>query len=68
MNLAKYWKAVLAFFGSGVGNAVVTWVASGQPWPTNNTEWLQWLVTILGTTGLVAVGPSNKVAAKPSRA
>lgn len=64
MNWQGYWKAILAFLGTTVGNAVVTWVESGQPWPTNGAQWLQWAVTILGPTVFVSAGPANKTVGK----
>jgi hypothetical protein len=59
MNWQAYWKGILTLGGTTVGNAIVTWVASGQPWPTNGAEWLQWAVTILGPTVVVVGGPAN---------
>lgn len=62
MKWQGYWKGILTFVGSFVTNAIVTWSVGGQPWPTTSAEWLQWLVTILGTTGVVIGGPANKQA------
>lgn len=63
MKWQAYWKAILTFGGTTVGNAIVTWAVSGQPWPTNGTEWMQWAVTILGPTAVVTGGPANVPAA-----
>lgn len=64
MNWQAYWKGILTLGGTTVGNAVVTWATSGQPWPTTGAEWLQWAVTILGPTVTVVAGPSNKTVGK----
>lgn len=64
MKWQAYWKAILTFLGTTGGNAVVTWIQSGQPWPTTSAQWLQWAVTIFGPLVVVAGGPANKTVGK----
>jgi uncharacterized membrane protein YeaQ/YmgE (transglycosylase-associated protein family) len=64
MNWQAYWKAILAFVGAFGTNVVVQLTQHAVPWPTNGGEWARFLVSVLGTTVLVAGGPSNKAVGK----
>lgn len=64
MKWQAYWKAILTLLSTTVGNAVYTWIQSGQPWPTTSAEWWQWGITILGPTGVVTAGPANATGGK----
>ena len=67
MNLAHYWKGILAFITPGV-TLLVAAVTEASPGGTQVTgaEWVGIGAAMLVTGGAVTFGPANAPAANPS--
>lgn len=66
MNLAQYWKGILAFITPGV-TLLVTAVTEASPGGTQVTgaEWVGIGAAMIITGGVVTFGPANQPAANP---